>query len=554
MPSSYFPDAREGISRSTHVGIPVADLKAPSSEPPGALPSIARAMTSWRTAAVSLLSFSSGLPFGLVLIAIPDWMRAIGVDIRVVGLLTLAQAPWTFKILWSPLMDRYAMPWMGRRRGWAAVSQLCLLALTLWLAGVGDHPDAAWIVGALALALAFASATQDIAIDAYAVEILRPEEQGVAVGARTAIYRAAMYISGGLSITLAAQYSWPLVNLCLALLYVPMLLVTWKAPEVEERPNVPKNLREAIWHPFLGVFQRSRALEILAFVACYKLADNLAGALLRPFLIDLGYTAFDRGVALATVGLAASLIGTFCGGLLTNFMGLGHSLWVFGFLQIFSNGGYILLAESGLNRPLMYGAMAFESLTQGMGTGAFAVLLLRLTQKRFSATQYALFSSLFGLPRLVAGPVSGFLVDALGWPSFFWMTIVAGLPGMLLLQRFAPLGVREPVFGSEAPPALLPPLSGSALVLRGIVGALLAGGVGVLLLAALAGLRAMRTTPGGSLPILLPLLEVVSPVGVGGWVQLFGLVVFSVGAGLVTAALSAAQRGWRDRSPGGDLE
>jgi PAT family beta-lactamase induction signal transducer AmpG len=523
----------------------VADLKSPNSDHPAALRGIARSMTSWRTAAVSLLSFSSGLPFGLVLIAIPDWMRSIGVDIRVVGLMTLAQAPWTFKILWSPLMDRYTLPWLGRRRGWAAISQVALLALTLWLMGCGDHPDAPWIVGALALAIALASATQDIAIDAYAVEILRPEEQGVAVGARTAIYRAAMYVSGGLSITLAAQYSWPLVNLCLALLYLPMLVITWKAPEAEDRPVVPKTLRAAIWYPFLGVFRRSRALEILAFVACYKLADNLAGALLRPFLIDLGYSAFDRGVALATVGLAASLTGTFIGGLLTTFLGLGHSLWLFGVLQIFSNVGYILLADSGLNRALMYNAMAFESVTQGMGTGAFAVLLLRLTQKRFSATQYALFSSLFGLPRLLAGPVSGFLVDALGWKLFFWSTIVAGVPGMLLLHRFAPLGLRDPSFAEEKPTAL-PPLSTAALVWRGLFGTLAGALVGAVLLAALAGLRGMKTAPGGEFLFVAQLREVILPVGISGWMQLGGVAVFGMATGLVTAALAAAQRGGHD--------
>ncbi len=510
-------------------------------------------MTSWRTAAVSLLSFASGLPFGLVLIAIPDWMRNIGVDIRVVGLITLAQAPWTFKILWSPLIDRYATPWLGRRRGWAALSQVGLLALTLWLMGVGEHPEAPWVVGALALAIAFASATQDIAIDAYAVEILRPEEQGVAVGARTAIYRAAMYVSGGLSITLAAQFSWPLVNLCLALLYLPMLLITWKAPEAEVQPTPPKTLRAAVWLPFLEVFRRTRALEILAFVACYKLADNLAGALLRPFLIDLGYSAFDRGVALATVGLAASLGGTFMGGMLTTVLGLGHSLWVFGFLQIFSNVGYILLADSGLNRPLMYSAMAFESLTQGMGTGAFAVLLLRLTQKRFSATQYALFSSLFGLPRLLAGPLSGFLVDALGWKFFFWITIGAGAPGMLLLHRFAPLGLREPPFTAE-PAKALPPLSTAALAWRGVLGMMAGSLIGAALLAALAGLSGMKTLPAGEFRFIAPLLEILQPVGIGGWLQLGGVTVFGMATGLVTAALAAAQRGNQDLSASEDAE
>ncbi len=210
-----------------------------------------------------------------------------------------------------------------------------------------------------------------------------------------------------------------------------------------------------MWEPLQGVFHRPRALEILAFVCLYKLADNLAGALLRPFLIYLGYSEFDRGVGLATIGLVTTLGGTFLGGLLTTVVGLGHSLWIGGFLQIVSNLGYILLADSAPNRTLLIGAMAFENLTQGMGTGAFSVLLLRLTQKRFSATQYALFSSLFGLPRLLSGPLSGFLVNAMGvnamgWKAFFWLTMVAGIPGLLLLHRFVPLGVREPTLAENA--------------------------------------------------------------------------------------------------------
>jgi len=407
-------------------------------------------MGSWRTAAVALLSFSSGLPLGLVWIAIPDWMRSVGIDIRLVGLLTLIQAPWTFKVFWAPLLERYSLPWLGRRRGWTALMQVTLLVLSLSLASVGQHPNTLWVVMALALAIACASATQDLAIDAYAVEVLHPTEQGVAVGARTAVYRAAMYISGGLSITLAGRYSWPLVNISLALFYVPLLWVTWKAPEPETHASTLPSLRDAVWEPLLDVFRRPRALEILAFVCLYKLADNLAGALLRPFLIDLGYSEFDRGVGLATIGLVTTLGGTFLGGLLTTVAGLGHSLWIGGFLQIVSNLGYIRLAGSAPNRALLTAAMAFENLTQGMGTGAFSVLLLRLTQKRFSATQYALFSSLFVLPRLGSGPLSGFLVSAIGWKAFFWLTIVAGIPGLLLLHRFAPLGVREPTLAENA--------------------------------------------------------------------------------------------------------
>src|SRR5262249_11356158 len=299
------------------------------------------ALRSWRTASVVLLSFSSGLPLGIVLIAIPDWMRSIGVDIRLVGLITLAQAPWSLKVFWAPLLDRYAPPGLGRRRGWMAVAQVALCILGLALAGLGSHPDTPYVVGALALAIAFASATQDIAIDAYAVEVLRPDEQGVAVGARTAFYRAAMFVAGGASITLAGRYSWQVVNVALALLYLPMLVVSWLAPEPPVQPDRPATLAEAVWEPLRGLLARPRALEILAFVVFYKLADNLAGALIRPFLVDMGYSDTDRGVALASIGLVATLVGTFIGGVVTTLIGLGHSLWVFGVLQVLSNIGYV---------------------------------------------------------------------------------------------------------------------------------------------------------------------------------------------------------------------
>jgi PAT family beta-lactamase induction signal transducer AmpG len=331
---------------------------------------IAFALSSKRTLAVTLLSFSSGLPLGLVWIAIPDWMRASGIDIRIVGLITLAQAPWTFKMLWSPLMDRYPIPWLGRRRGWIAVTQIALFASTLMLAGVGADPDAPWVILAAAMAIALASASQDIVIDAYAVDVLRPEEHGVAVGARTAFYRAAMTMAGALSITLSAWIAWPLVLALLAVVYLPLLVVTRLAPEPEARLEPPKRLYEAVWLPFLGFLSRHRALEILAFVLLYKLADNLSQALLRPFLVDMGYNEIDRGVALGTVGVVATIVGTVVGGILSTSLGLGHSLWIFGFLQIFSNVGYVLVSHSEVNRPLMYGAMIFEMLTTGAGMGA----------------------------------------------------------------------------------------------------------------------------------------------------------------------------------------
>jgi PAT family beta-lactamase induction signal transducer AmpG len=491
-------------------------------------------MTSWRTASVAILSFSSGLPLGLVWLAIPDWMRSAGVDIRVVGLFTLAQAPWSFKMLWSPLMDRYVPPFWGRRRGWAAIWQVALVVLTLVLAGVADRPDAPWVVAAVVLAIAFASASQDIAIDAYAVEVLRPDEQGVAVGARTALYRAAMFVAGGLSITLAAHLGWPTVDAILACLYVPMLVVTWLAPEPEVQPPAPRSLREAIWLPFLGFLSRHRALEILCFVLSYKLADNLAQSLTRPFLVDMGYSGDDRGVALGTIGLAATLGGTFFGGAATARIGLGNALWIFGVLQSVSNLGYWLVAQSPVNRPLMYGAIGFEQLLSGMGTGAFSVLLLRLTQRRFSATQFALFSSLFGLPRIISGPVSGFLVDAIGWSHFFLFTIVCGIPGLVFLARFVPLGVREPEFTVE-PVAPSAPLSPAALAGRGLAGGLVAAASGALVLAGLLALKGTSLADG--------LRAIALPSDLMGALQLGGLLAFGALSGLFVAAASAARHG-----------
>lgn len=499
----------------------------------GRKPGFFDAMTSWRTASVALLSFSSGLPLGLVWLAIPDWMRSIGVDIRLVGLFSLAQAPWSFKVLWAPLMDRWAPPALGRRRGWAALAQVALLVLTLALAGVGAHPDALWVVGALALAIAFASATQDIAVDAYAVEVLRPDEQGVAVGARTALYRAAMFVAGGLSISLAGQLGWPAVNVMLALLYLPMLIVTWLAPEPERTLGAPRTLREAIWNPFLGFLARHRALEILAFVLLYKLADNLAGALLRPFLVDMGYTADDRGIALGTVGLVATLGGTFIGGAMTTWLGLGRALWAFGLLQVVSNLGYVIVADVGVHRPLMYAAIGFEQLTSGMGTGAFSVLLLRLTERRFSATQFALFSSLFGLPRILSGPVSGFVVDAIGWRAFFLLTIACGVPGLVFLARFVPFGTRELEFSVEALPG--EPLSTGALVGRGLAGGLVAVLAGVALMAGLAALKGTAFADAA--------IAILRPEDLAAVLQLAGLVAFGALTGLFVAAASAARHG-----------
>jgi PAT family beta-lactamase induction signal transducer AmpG len=495
------------------------------------------AMRSKRTAVVVLQSFASGLPLGLVWVAIPDWMRDIGVDIRVVGLFTLAQAPWTFKVLWAPLMDRYVPPFWGRRRGWMAVTQVALLVLGVMMAGVGHRPEAIWVVGALAMAIALAAASQDIAIDAYAVEVLRKDEQSAAAGLRAAMYRAAYSVAGAAAISVAARLGWPTVNLLLALMYVPMLVIAWKSPEPDVQAPPPPTLSEAVWQPFLSFLTRPRALEILAFVVLYKLSDQLTQSLTRPFLIDMGYSADQRGAFLGLLTLIMTFGGAIFGSWITALAGLGHSLWVFGFLQLFSNLGYYVLSILDQpSAPVLYVAAGFELLASGMGTGAFSVLLLRLTEKRFSATQYALFSSLFALPRVAAGPITGFAVSAVGWPSFFLSTLVVGVPGLLMLQRFVPLGVREPNFEHDGRAT---PVDVSRLLGPGIAAAVGLTVVAAVLLAALDAMQAVRRTPPETFDFGAALYRVTHPADVGAWLQVAGILAFALVGGLFIAATRA---------------
>jgi PAT family beta-lactamase induction signal transducer AmpG len=495
---------------------------------------------SWRLAAVALQSFASGLPLGLVWIAIPTWLTQAGVDIKVVGLFTLAQAPWSFKFVWSPLMDRYPLPFLGRKRGWIFLTQVALLGLGLWLAGVSGHPEAVWVIGSMSLAIGFAAASQDIAIDAYAVEVLHKDEHGAAVGARTALYRAAMFISGGLAITLGAAYSWKLVNLVLALCYVPLLLVTLHSPEPEALPKPPVSLREAVWGPFVGFLAQHRALEILAFVVLYKLSDNLTQALTGPFLTQMGFSAADVGVGRSGMAIAATLVGTFLGGVLTNSLGLGRALWVFGLLQILSNLGYALVAQVGPNRAIMYGAVAFELGCSGLGSGAFGVLLLRLTQKRFSATQYALLSSLFSIPRILAGPPAGLLADTLGWRDFFILTLPVGIPGLMMLARFVPWSVRDPEFHVAAP-RKGEPLTRRQLIGRAAIGGVIAWIVGVVTMAGLEALRSYRAKKG--FDFARQALDILRPDTLGAWTTCIGIALLAVTVALMAAATLAARRG-----------
>jgi PAT family beta-lactamase induction signal transducer AmpG len=255
----------------------------------------------------------------------------------------------------------------------------------------------------------------------------------------------------------------------------------------------------------------------------------------------MGYSADQRGVALATIGVAGTIVGAFLGGWVTTLFGLGHALWIFGVLQLFSNVGYYILSILGQPHvPAMYAATGFELLTSGMGTGAFSVLLLRLTEKRFSATQYALFSSLFALPRVLAGPITGFTVAALGWPTFFLTTLVVGVPGLLMLNRFAPLGVREPAFEDPVDGDTSSPVRG--LLRPGLISAAALAAGATALLSVLDAMDRVRTQPGAPFDVSAAFWRISHPADTGGWVQLVGIAAFAVVGGMFISAARARSR------------
>ena len=532
---------------------------------PSAWAGLAAALSSRRIAAVTLQSFSSGLPLGLVWIALPALLTYRGVDIRTVGLFSLAQAPWTFKFLWSPLMDRFGprFPRMGRRRSWILVCQLVLAVTILVLAGAGTTADVT-VIALLALVIAFGSASQDIVIDAYAVEVLERSEQGLAVGARTALARTAVLLSGAVTITLGQRLGWPPVLAGVALLFVPLAAVVLWSPEPTAPPPPPRTLREAVFGPLLDLFRRQGILPILGFLFFYKFGENLATALIRPYLIQKCYVPEDVGLATATIGLICLITGTLVGGASTERIGLTRALWIFGAMQDVGFLGQVLVDHLTPGSPCaggvigaviqpmshrfaMYGAIALENLCQGLATGAFGVLLLRMTERKFSATQYALFSSIFALGRTVTGPIAGYFADALGWTPFFFVCTVASIPGLILLQQFAPLGGREPRLDAlERMEAR--PVSRARLASTGVVSAAAGFGIALGTSALLAALKAARLDPGKGVDLATALTRALSPSTTSDWVRLGGLGVVGLVAGGGAAAFLAARHGVRRSS------
>ncbi len=384
--------------------------------------------------------FSSGLPLYLLIQLLPAWLRSEQVDLKAIGFFALIQLPYNWKFLWSPLLDRYAIPLLGRRRGWMLLTQILLL-LSIPVFGMFHPKLDLWTIAYLATAVAFFSASQDIVLDAYRREILSDVELGLGNSVHVNAYRVAGLVPGALSLILADFLPWSTVFLITALFMLPGMLMTVFVSEPKIIGTPPRTLREAVVEPFREFIQRNGlndALLVLAFIFFYKLGDSMATALATPFYLDMGFTKTEIGLIAKNAGLWPSIIGGLIGGIWMVKIGIHRALWLFGFVQWISILGFAVLTQFPQEKIALGLAISFEAVGVGLGTVAFVAFIARTTNPAYTATQFALFTSLAALPRTVINSFAGVLVEQLGWLNFYWLCMLLAVPGMLLLFKVAP--------------------------------------------------------------------------------------------------------------------
>lgn len=391
-------------------------------------------------AALLLLGFASGLPLYLTSTTLQAWMTVEGTDLGAIGLFSLVALPYSLKFLWAPLLDRFVPPFLGRRRGWLVVAQV---GLTVAIAAMAlqNPKQSLQLLAINALVIAFFSASQDIAFDAYRTDLLEEREMGAGAAISVLGYRIALLVTGGLALRWADQVPWPMLYLCLAGLMLLSVLYSIWAPEPLGSDRSPETLSDAVRLPFLEFFQRSglrRGVLILVFIVLYKFGDALVNNMATPFLLQTGFSQTDLGDIRGTMGLLATIVGILAGGALLSQLGINRSLWIFGGLQALSNLAYFALANLGQNYPTMVLAINIENFCGGLGTAGFVAFLMSLCNPQFSATQYALLSSLVAVSRDILVAPAGKLAEQTGWPLFFVLTLVAAIPGLALLPFFAP--------------------------------------------------------------------------------------------------------------------
>lgn len=394
-----------------------------------------RAYLNRRLFVTLLLGFSSGLPLALSGGTLQAWLADVDIDIRAIGFVSLVGLPYTLKFVWSPLMDRFVPPHFGRRRGWLFITQLLLILLIAAMGGLqpGSQLQLVLIV---AFCLAFISASQDIAVDAYRTDLLVAKERGMGAALAVGGYRMALLCAGAGALILADQVGWQLTYWIMATLMLVGLFATLMGPSPLHQAPPPRTLREAVIEPFHEFLQRPAAVLLLIFIVLYKFGDAFAGTLTTAFLIKgLGFSTTDVGLVGKGFGLAATLGGALFGGVLMFHLKLFRALLLFGLLQAVTNLVFVFLALAGKHYWGMVAAVGLENLAGGMGTAAFVALLMALCNHRYTATQFALLSALSAVGRVIVGPPAGELVHTLGWAPFFLLTFLLALPGLWLLLK-----------------------------------------------------------------------------------------------------------------------
>lgn len=404
-----------------------------------------RVMLSWKMMVMFFFGFSSGFPFYIVKDVLKLWMTESNMDLTTIGLFSALSLPYTLKFVWSPLMDGYVPKFLGRRRGWILIAQLGLV-ISIALIGQFDPSDSLFGIVFMALCINFFGASQDISLDAFRREYLTSDELGFGTGVWMNAWRLGMYVSVGLSLLTELNISWATIHILLSLMMGIGILTTLFVSEPKINNGPPVSIKEAVVEPFIEFFKRQSPMLVLLFVLLYKIGDNMAGAMTIPFILKMGFSKAEYFVIVKGIGMFGLFGGVIFGGAVMIRLGIARSLWVFGILQALSTAFFAILAIMDHNsliwldyRQVILGCIVgFEFFSTGLGQAAYATYMAIQTNKRFTATQYALLTSLMAVPGVVAASVTGFMAKYLGWDLFYFLCAVFAIPGMLLLFKIAP--------------------------------------------------------------------------------------------------------------------
>ena len=396
-----------------------------------------RTILSGRMLVALAMGFSSGLPLLLTISLLQAWMREVGVDLSVIGLFALVGLPYTLKFLWAPIMDRFTPPLFGRRRGWLLIAQVSLIIALLGLS-LADPAKNPWLLALLALFVTFFSASQDIVVDAFRREDLADRELGLGSAMYVNGYRIGMLLASGGGLILADLMPFAQVYQLMAACMLVGVVTTLLAREPELAAGTPRTIKAAVIEPFVEFFHRDGALLFLAFILLYKLGEAMATSITTPFYLDLGFSKTEIGVVVKLFGFWAAIAGGTIGGILILRWGINRALWVFGAFQMVATLGFVALAHIGHDVTALAAVITTENLAAGMGTSAFVGFMGSLADKRFTATQYALLTSLMGVPRVIASAPTGWMAEMMGWSGFFIACTFIAVPGLIILNRFAP--------------------------------------------------------------------------------------------------------------------